>query len=82
MANAKTNVVNNFGEQSVQYQKPVGTNGPMQVLAGGGGFYAGAGAPNFACAAGSIYIRNDGASASQVIYVNHNGLAGSWAALT
>lgn len=81
MANGKTRVTNNFGEQSTQYQQPVGTDGPFQVLPGGGGVYAGAGAPDFACEPGSIYVRNDGANGSQVLYVNHDGAALSWAAL-
>lgn len=81
MANGKTNVTNNFGEQSTQYQKPVGVGGPMQVLPGGGGLYAGAGAPDFLATAGSLYIRNDGANADQVLYVNHDGAALSWSAV-
>ena len=81
MANGKTNVTNNFGEQSTQYQKPIGTDGPFQLLPGGCGLYAGAGAPDFVCTAGSIYYRNDGASGNEVVYVNHDGLALSWAPL-
>lgn len=82
MANGKTNVTNNFGEQSTQYLKPVGTSGPAMVLPGGGGFYAGTGAPAFACAAGSIYVRTNGANANQVLYTNFDGQAGSWAPMT
>lgn len=44
--------------------------------------HTGAGAPNFATTAGSIYLRTDGANAGEVMYVNHNGDAGSWAALS
>lgn len=42
----------------------------------------GTGAPAAAATApGSVYIRTDGASAAEVIYVNHDGLAGSWLAV-
>ena len=44
--------------------------------------HTGSGAPNFATSAGSMYLRVDGANSSEVLYVNHDGLAGSWAALT
>ena len=44
--------------------------------------HTGSGAPNFATVEGSIYLRVDGASAAEVLYVNHDGQAGSWAALT
>lgn len=82
MANGKTRVTNNFGEQSTQFQQPIGVDGPFQLMPGGGGMYAGAGAPDFVCPAGSIYFRNDGASGSQVVYVNHDGAALSWYPLT
>lgn len=44
--------------------------------------HTGSGAPNFATTPGSIYLRIDGANAGEVLYVNHDGQAGSWAALT
>jgi hypothetical protein len=44
--------------------------------------HTGAGAPAFATTAGSMYLRIDGANAGEVLYVNHDGLSGSWAALS
>lgn len=43
---------------------------------------SGAGVPALATTAGSIYLRSDGASANEVLYVNHDGLIGSWLPLT
>jgi hypothetical protein len=44
--------------------------------------HTGSGAPAFATAPGSMYLRIDGANAGEVLYVNHDGQAGSWSALT
>ena len=44
--------------------------------------HTGSGAPNFATTAGSMYLRTNGANAGEVLYVNHDGQAGSWAALS
>jgi len=47
-----------------------------------GCIHFGAGVPNFATEAGSIFIRRDGANAGEVVYTNFDGGAGSWSALT
>lgn len=80
MANGKQNVTNNFGEQSTQYLKPIGEDGPIQMI-GNVSVYSGTGAPNFEAPGAAIYYREDGANGSQVIYTNYDGDASHWAAL-
>jgi hypothetical protein len=83
MAFGKILLTNNFGEQSNNIIQPQGSStGPVFVFASGAGLYSGTGAPNFVCAAGSMYLRVNGANANQVLYVNHDGAALSWAPLT
>lgn len=71
---------NQYGEVSVN-QIVAGANGLVMTLQGGGGVYSGAGAPAFSAPAGSIYVRNDGGTASLVFYVN-NATGNNWAAVT
>jgi len=52
------------------------------VAMGGGHILIGEGVPAAACEAGSIYIRTNGTGPAEVLYVNHDGDAGSWYALT
>ena len=83
MAFGKILLTNNFGEQSENTIQPQGSSsGPEFVFASGAGLYSGTGAPNFACEPGSLYLRTNGASADQVLYVNFDGAALSWAPLT
>lgn len=42
----------------------------------------GSGIPLLPSPPGSVYIRSDGASGAEVIYVNHDGDPGSWTALS
>lgn len=53
------------------------------VATGGGRIFVGAGAPTLdGVPTGSLYIRTDGASAAEVLYVNHDGAVGSWTAVS
>jgi len=47
-----------------------------------GCIHFGSGVPAFATEAGSIFIRRDGGGGAEVVYVNHDGGAGSWVGLS
>ena len=47
-----------------------------------GAIFVGTGAPAFAAIAGSLFIRTDGTNNGEVLYVNFDGGAGNWGALT
>jgi hypothetical protein len=51
------------------------------VVATTPGLYSGTGAPTFAAAQGSMYLRTDGSSTSTRAYINTNG-ATTWTAVT
>lgn len=84
MANSsKVVLTNQYGEQSINTIIPQGGTGvdnPLFVLPNGNGIFSGEDAPAFSAAAGSIYVRVNGASGSQVVYVN-NAEGNNWAAL-
>lgn len=47
-------------------------------LSSAGCVHSGAGVPSFATSAGSIYLRRDGGSGSEVVYMNDTGNSGDW----
>lgn len=83
MASGKQNFTNNFGEQTQNYVKPqviAGKTGTSEfIFASGAALFSGAGAPTITAPAGSMYLRTDGATNSEVLYVTFNGT--TWAAL-
>ncbi len=69
----KISLTNNFGETTENYINLQGGDGADLITAAGPAIYSGAGAPAFEAPAGSLYLRNDGANANEVIYVNFAG---------
>lgn len=70
MAQGQLNLTNQFGEQSLNNIDPIGgSGGPEFQFASGAGLYSGAGAPSFAAAPGSMYLRTDGTAAT-CLYIN------------
>ena len=80
----KIMLTNQFGEKSENYVTEIadavaGVKKPEFQFASGACLFSGAGEPDFAAPAGSMFLRTDGSTDANVLYVNHDGST-SWSA--